>query len=227
MIGKRTISRLSLPDVIANDIRERILNGELNEGELIRQEALASEYAVSRMPVREALKQLDAEGLVQLTNNRGASVTKHSLREIAEIFDLRKLIEVDMFCRAIPKMTSENFEVCQILLDEMEASYDADDIAKWGGLNFQYHSALYAAADRTLTNELLSKVNLHADRYVRMHLSMNDWQRETAKEEHRMLLMFAKDRKVEEARALLTEHIIVTKEHLLDLISTKRVTEAN
>lgn len=226
MIGKRIISRQSLPDVIANDVRERILNGELIEGEMIRQESLAKEYDVSRMPIREALKRLDAEGLVQLGNNRGASVTKHSLREIAEIFDLRKLIEVDMFSRAIPNMTSIDFERSQKILDEMEASYDADDVSKWGGLNFEYHSSLYAAADFTLTNELLGKVNLHADRYVRMHLSVN-CQRDPAKEEHRMLLMLAKDKKIEEARVLLSSHITAAKVDLLDLIATKRAAETN
>ena len=89
MAGTRRISKKSLPDVIADDLRERILSGELPEAETIRQEALAEEYDVSRMPIREALKRLNAEGLVELTNNRGATVTKHSLPEIGEIFDLR------------------------------------------------------------------------------------------------------------------------------------------
>ena len=89
MTNKRAILRKSLPDMISDDIRERILNGELSEGDAIRQVALAEEYNVSRMPVREALKRLDAEGLVQLTNNKGATVITHSLDEIGEIFDLR------------------------------------------------------------------------------------------------------------------------------------------
>lgn len=221
MTGKRTISRQSLPDVIADDVRERILSGEMAEGETIRQEALAEEYDVSRMPIREALKRLDAEGLVQLTNNRGASVTKHSIREIAEIFDLRILIEVDMFRRAIPKMTSADFTRCQKLLNNMEASYNADDVAKWGGLNFEFHSALYAAAERKLTNELLQRVNLQSDRYVRMHLSVMQ-QREPAKDEHHKLLLFAQEQEIEEGCSLLTRHIMRTKDQLLTMIAEKR-----
>ena len=85
MAGKRAITKQSLPDVIANDLRERILNGELAEGEAIRQEALAEEYDVSRMPIREALKRLNAEGLIQWANNRGGSVTKHSLNEMGTV----------------------------------------------------------------------------------------------------------------------------------------------
>lgn len=221
MPGKRAILRQSLPEVIADNVRERILNGELAEGETIRQEALAEEYDVSRMPIREALKRLDAEGLVQLTNNRGASVTKHSLREIGEIFDLRSLIEVDMFRRAIPKMTADDFARCNNLLDEMEASYDADDVAKWGRLNYQFHSALFVAAERKLTNELLQRVCLQSDRYDRMHLSVME-QREPAKEEHRKLVKLAQEGDIEEGCLLLAKHILRTKDQLLIMIASNR-----
>ncbi|WP_050604403.1 GntR family transcriptional regulator [Ruegeria sp. 6PALISEP08] len=224
MAGKRAITKQSLPDVIADDLRERILSGELAEGETIRQEALAEEYAVSRMPIREALKRLNAEGLVQWANNRGGSVTKHSLSEIGEIFDLRILIEVDLFRRAIPIMTSTDFARCEEILAQMEASYDENDVGTWGILNYQYHSALYAASQRKLTNELLDRVSLQSDRYVRMHLSVMK-QREPAKKEHRDLLRLAQAGKVDEACALLESHIQRTKDQLLDMIASKRAAE--
>jgi DNA-binding GntR family transcriptional regulator len=219
----RAIVRQSLPDAIASDIRERILSGELEEGETIRQEALAADYNVSRMPIREALKRLDAEGLVQFTTNRGASVTKHSLQEIGEIFDLRTLIEVDLFRRAIPKMTEVHFKECENILKEMEMSYDVNDVGKWGSLNFQYHSALYAAAGRNLTNEILQRINLQSDRYVRMHLSVLK-QQDLAKKEHRQLLEFARAGEVGQACELLSHHIERTKMRLLDLIAARRST---
>lgn len=224
MAGKRAITKQSLPDVIANDLRERILNGELAEGEAIRQEALAEEYDVSRMPIREALKRLNAEGLIQWANNRGGSVTKHSLNEIGEIFDLRMLIEVDLFRRAIPQMTSADFARCNEILTQMEASYDENDVGKWGILNYQYHSALYAASQRKLTNELLDRVNLQSDRYVRMHLSVMK-QREPAKKEHRELLKLAQAGNVDEACDMLMRHIRRTKEQLLEMIVAKRAME--
>ncbi|AXT29355.1 GntR family transcriptional regulator (plasmid) [Ruegeria sp. AD91A] len=224
MAGKRAITKQSLPDVIANDLRERILSGELAEGETIRQEALAEEYDVSRMPIREALKRLNAEGLVQWANNRGGSVTKHSLDEIGEIFDLRILIEVDLFRRAIPNMGPREFARCDEILKQMEASYDENDVGKWGILNYQYHSALYAASQRKLTNELLDRVNLQSDRYVRMHLSVMK-QREPAKKEHRDLLRLAREGKVDKACEVLTQHIRRTKEQLLEMIASKRGTD--
>ena len=224
MVSPRAITRHSLPDVIAGDIRERILSGELAEGEAIRQEALAREYDVSRMPIREALKRLDAEGLVQFTTNRGATVTKHSLREIGEIFDLRNLIEVDLFRRSIPAMTSQDFTRCAEILDAMEASYDADDVGKWGALNHQYHTALYAAADRKLSNSILQGVSLHSDRYVRMHLSVMK-QREPAKKEHRDLLALAEARDTKAGCTLLSRHIERTKDELLKLVAENRASD--
>ncbi|NOD34556.1 MULTISPECIES: GntR family transcriptional regulator [unclassified Ruegeria] len=224
MAGKRAITKQSLPEVIANDLRERILSGDLSEGETIRQEALAEEYDVSRMPIREALKRLNAEGLVQWANNRGGSVTKHSLSEIGEIFDLRILIEVDLFRRAIPNMTSADFARCDEILTQMEASYDENDVGKWGILNYKYHSALYAASQRKLTNELLDRINLQSDRYVRMHLSVMK-QREPAKKDHRDLLQLAQEGKTDEACDVLVRHIRRTKEQLLDMIASKRAAE--
>ena len=224
MAGRRAITKQSLPEVIADDLRERILSGELAEGETIRQEALAEEYDVSRMPIREALKRLNAEGLVQWANNRGGSVTKHSLDEIGEIFDLRILIEVDLFRRAIPNMGPNDFARCNALLQQMEASYDDNDVAKWGILNYRYHQALYAASERSLTNELLERINLQSDRYVRMHLSVMK-QREPAKKEHQDLLRLAQEGKVEEACEVLTRHIRRTKEQLLEMIAAKRANE--
>ncbi len=221
MGAKRAISRQSLPDVIASDLRERILSGDLAEGETIRQEALAEEYDVSRMPVREALKQLDAEGLVHLANNRGATVTEHSLGEIAEIFDLRTLLEVDLFRRAIPVMTAAQLGLCQDILTQMEASYNANDVSQWGALNQRFHAALYGAAGRNLTNEMLHRVALQSDRYIRMHLSVMK-QREPARKEHRELLKLAQAGQVDAACALLAQHIGRAKEQLLTLMADRR-----
>lgn len=224
MARQRAIPRQSLPDVIAKDLRERILSGELAEGEVIRQEALAEDYDVSRMPVREALKQLDAEGLVQLTNNKGARVTRHSLAEIREIFDLRILLEVDLFRRSIPGLNAAHFEECQDILDRMDRSYEAEEIGEWGKLNHAFHSALYAAADRALTHDILRNIGLHSDRYVRMHLSVMS-HRAPAKEEHHQLLQFAREGNVDAACDLLSKHIGHSRDQLLEMVAAARALE--
>ena len=221
MPSPRAVAKKSLPELITDDLRERILSGELKEGEAIRQELLAEEYDVSRMPVREALKRLSAEGLVHWQNNRGGSVIKHSLREIGEIFDLRVLIEEDLFRRAIPAMGAAHFARCEELLAAMEESYREDDVGRWGKLNYDYHCALYAAAGRHFSEDILARLNVHSDRYVRIHLSVMA-QREPAKEEHRRLLDLARAGEVDPACALLEHHIARTKSEILELIAAQR-----
>ncbi len=221
MAGKRGIKKQSLPELIANDLRERILSGDLAEGEVIRQEVLAEEYDVSRMPVREALKRLSAEGLVLWENNRGGSVVKHSLSEIGEIFDLRTMLEVDLFRRAIPNMTTADFASCEAILAEMEGSFDADDVSHWGNLNHKYHMALYAAAKRPMSESMLEGLSRHSDRYVRIHLSVMQ-QREMAREEHRNLLDHARNRDIDAAVALLEKHIQRSKDDLLAMVAAQR-----
>lgn len=222
MASKRAVVRQSLPDVIVADLRQRILSGELAEGELIRQELLAEEYEVSRMPVREALKRLDAEGLVVFTNHRGATVTQHSLEEIAEIFDVRMMLEVDLFSRAIPLMKEENVAECECILKEMEASYASGDIAAWGPLNAAFHSALYAAAGRKLTNQLLERASLQSNRYVSMHIDQLN-QSQHAQQDHSDLLKLACQGNVEGAIEKLRSHIANTKRQVLEHIAASRV----
>lgn len=221
MAQKRAVVRQSFPDIIAADLRQRILSGDLAEGELIRQELLAEEYDVSRMPIREALKRLDAEGLVVFTNNRGATVTKHTLEEIAEIFDVRMMLEVDLFTRAIPLMQDEHFELCEALLKEMELSYQSGDVAAWGPLNARFHSALYAASDRKLTSNLLERASLQSNRYVSMHIDQLK-KSQSAHQDHSDLLALARQGDVQCAADKLRSHIENTKFQVLEWIAAAR-----
>src|SRR5690348_10896665 len=87
------IQRQSLTSAVAETLRERIVRGEIKEGEQLRQDAIATELAVSRIPVREALRQLEAEGLITIVPHRGAVVSLLSTEEIEEIFEMRAVLE--------------------------------------------------------------------------------------------------------------------------------------
>src|SRR5678810_63542 len=94
------IKRQTLTGMTADAIRERILRGRYPEGSPLRQDAIGAELGVSRIPVREALRQLEAEGLVTFNPHRGAIVSSLSLEEIGELFELRAEIECDLLRRA-------------------------------------------------------------------------------------------------------------------------------
>src|ERR671937_1334313 len=91
--GARPESSAALVDHLAATIRSRVLNGEIASGERLRQESLAAEFGVSRTPVREALRQLQAAGIVELQPNRGAVVRGPSVRDIREAYEVRAELE--------------------------------------------------------------------------------------------------------------------------------------
>src|SRR5215211_5453414 len=132
------IQRQTIASMTVEALRERILRGDYPEGEPLRQDALADELGVSRIPVREALRQLEAEGLVTFNPHRGAVVSTLSLSEIDELFELRADIETDLLRRAIPKTTAEQLERATDVLDEFERALTAGEAARWGPLNWRF-----------------------------------------------------------------------------------------
>lgn len=218
----KTLKRQNLASMLVDDLRNRILSGELGGNTLLRQEQLAQEYGVSRMPVREALKQLDSEGLVVVENNRGAIVSELSKHEIEEIFDLRLMLELDLLSRSIPNITEAAIEKAQGILNELDRAYETQNIAHWGMLNAQFHMSLYEPANRPVSLSLASRLGIQADRYLRLQI-VNTTDIMNGAVEHQMLLDLCKQQKADEALALLSTHIRRTKEQLMDIFSSHRI----
>src|SRR5207245_9835497 len=114
------IPRKSLSSVVVERLREKMLTGELREGEQLRQDAIASEFQISRIPVREALSHLAAEGLITIVANRGAVVSALSPSEIMELFETRAVLECYMLRCAIPNMKEDEFKRAEDLLRQYE-----------------------------------------------------------------------------------------------------------
>src|SRR3954470_7939582 len=134
------IQRQTIASMTVEALRERILRGDYPDGEPLRQDALADELGVSRIPVREALRQLEAEGLVTFNPHRGAVVSSLSLDEIVELFELRADIECDLLARAVPRMAKEQLDRAVEVLDEFEDALHAGEAMRWGPLNWHFHA---------------------------------------------------------------------------------------
>lgn len=201
------IERKSIVESIAERLRVRILDNELAEGDTLRQEAIAELYAVSRMPVREALRQLEAEGLVVFHRHRGAVVSRLNVSEVEELFDLRILIEKDLIRRAVPLATHADFDNCLVHLEASEEAYRSADARRWGELNWTYHEALYHPAARARSLGLAHTLNLNTDRYVRIQLSLEHEARARAMREHRELYELYRARNADGAARLLDDHL--------------------
>ena len=133
------IPRQSLGAAVVERLRDKILGGELLEGEQLRQDAIAAEFQISRIPVREALSHLAAEGLVTLVANRGAVVSALSPEEIMELFETRAVLECYMLRCAIPGMRPEDFQRAEDILRQYEESLERDsEVESLGALKLEF-----------------------------------------------------------------------------------------
>ena len=120
-------------------LRQAIVSGRLEPGTRLREAELSKELGVSRSPVREALRVLEAEGLVKLTPNKGAFVTQLSQKDLKEIYELRVLLEVHAIRVACKKMTHKNLEEMKVILDEMEKRLQNRDYLGYLMVSHEFH----------------------------------------------------------------------------------------
>ncbi|REL25928.1 GntR family transcriptional regulator [Thalassotalea euphylliae] len=200
--------------LVVETIREKILSGEITAGQPLRQAALAEELNVSRIPVREALLQLEAEGLTSFEPHKGATATELNVDQVDELFELRAMLEADLLAASIPNLTDEDLEQAQLLLAKLDNALGKENAANtWSQLNSDYHNCLYSAAQRPQTQDLVDTLNKNADRYIRMHLL---WAGgiSKAESEHNDLLRLCQLRKVDEAVDLLKQHILGSRDEI-------------
>lgn len=216
------ILRRTTTNIVADELRKRIMSGQLREGEQVRQEAIATELGVSRIPVREALRQLEAEGLITLVSHKGAEVTRLEPSEIAELFEVRIMLESWMFEHAIEHITESHLEAAEKLIASMRN--DAM-IEEWGALNWQFHETLYTPARKPATMKILRRVHDNIDRYVRLQITLTEDSQERAHREHQAIVDAARNKNAKVAVALLNDHINHVKEQLLANLVSKESRE--
>jgi DNA-binding GntR family transcriptional regulator len=203
----------------AEQLRRRILSGSYAAGHALRQDALAEEFGVSRIPVREALMQLEAEGLVKIVPHRGAIVSGLSAKEVIELFELRALLEPPLLKLSAPKLDANDYLALETILAEYSAELRAPHVSRWGELNTTFHMLLYQHAQRPRSLALVSNLLRECDRHTRVQLAAtNGMQR--AEEEHSELVRLSRRREFRRASALLKAHIENVSRSLRSLLSS-------
>jgi len=215
------LERRTTAAAAAEAIRLRILNGDFAEGESLRQDALAAELGISRIPVREAFHQLEAEGLVTLLPHRGAVVAALSLDEIGEIFDLRAVLEPGLLAQSLPRLRSEDLTAAGAILGAFERALAQGDVHAWGELNTRFHLALYAPSGRRRSLAIVQNLLSNADRYTRLQLVLTRGT-ERAQAEHRELLALCTAGALEPAALLLRRHIETAGQELLAFLKSRQ-----
>ena len=176
----------TLSDRVFEIVREKIVNGELGDNAPIRQDALASELGVSKIPLREALGRLEQEGLLVGHANRGYFVRRMSVQQMDEIFDLRLRIEPNAAGIACRVATDEDRARALEAFRAVDGLC-AENLSEAAVRNRHFHVALVQPGGRLLTTQLVERLTILAERYIVAHLRPAG-RDVRAKAEHRALI---------------------------------------
>jgi DNA-binding GntR family transcriptional regulator len=194
---------------IADALRASILRGEYPPGTRIRQEELASVYGASRVPVREALRTLEAEGLVTLIANTGAWIARLSYEDCVEMYQVRERIEPLMLRYSIPNLTDADIDHLQALAEKMEKAVDVEEFM---ALDREFHLGSYAAATTSLLGDTVLRLWNSTQHYRRAYSFLLDGERNRiVHDEHHMLVVAIRERDGEDAERVLAGHIRRTR----------------
>jgi DNA-binding GntR family transcriptional regulator len=199
---------------IASRIREHILAGAYAPGSQLLQDSIATQFGVSKIPVREALVQLKAEGLVNIYAHRGFRVRPLSRAEAEEVFTLRLAIEPDAVGRGAILATEQDHHTAQEALTRLNAAIAQHDLTRSGDLNCEFHLALIVPKHQPVTNEVLYRLHTVSQRYVRLHLKPRG--RSTrANQEHTALYRAWATGNAQEAKSAVYTHIEKTRDEVV------------
>lgn len=200
--------------IIADRVRIEILSGRLEPGSRLMQADLAKRMKTSTTPVREALRELASEGLLHLDPHRGVIVHEPSKEELAEIYEIRRLLEAESIAKTVAHISDSEIEQAREFTVRMESETDP---GSWTVLNNQFHSFLANTARSPLLASVVQNLRNRSSQYVANSMRIPSDRRESrmanANGEHEALLQACIDRDVESAIAITYKHLEATVDH--------------
>ena len=190
-------------DVVATAIRDAVLRGQYRPGEKLDQQQIADELSVSRSPVREALRALDAEGLITLIPNRGAIVTERSMAELEELYFTRGVVEGLAIQRSAPLMDDETLWKLEGIFESAERT---DDYGELLALNNDFHMLTYSTYDQPFISDYIQQLRDMSAPYNRLYLD-SAGSVEAAWKDHRRIFEACKKRDGELAKKEVERHL--------------------
>ncbi len=201
---------VSAADEVAELLRGEIGSGRLAPGTPLRQDDLATRYGTSRIPVREALRALQAEGLIDYAINRGAVVATVSSEDVLEMLEVRIALETHALRLAIPRMIEDEIEAAHEILRLYD---EAPEPEQWAEMNTRFHNALYMPCENKRMMDAIAENYFHFNRFARTSLSTLTG-KEDPQADHYKLLELCRKGEIEPAVKLLKHHIEKTQKLL-------------
>lgn len=186
-------------------LRDKIARGELRPDDRIRQEVMAEELASSVVPVREALKILEAEGQVVYSPHHGYHVARLNLKELTEAYRIRELLEDEAIARAVPRLDEEDFHRLHEAIQDIDLYSQKNDIVAVSAANRRFHFTLFDAADMPRLTNFIRMLWQATDPYRSLYYADPE-HRQLVNDEHNAILQAIRDGDVNLAIGLLSEH---------------------
>ena len=207
MSGSQNFANVSsLTDEIVDIIRDRILKGEYKIGEKIKENQIATEFKVSRTPIREAFKQLENEGLIDYIPNRGCFAKGFTRQDIEDIYAVRRALEIMAVEWAVRRISDSQIEALKEQSELMEFYTSRKDSAKVLELNSAYHDIIYDAAGSRFMAQILRSYKEYIEQTRKVILYEQAYLEEILKE-HKNILTAIIDRDAEGAKAAMAAHL--------------------
>jgi DNA-binding GntR family transcriptional regulator len=197
-------TRTQLSEAVARYVRKRIFDGTYAAAEYVRLDQLAAELGISVTPVREALFQLRAEGLLDQKLHRGFVVLPVTRRDITDVSDVQAHIGGELAARAASNITDDQLRELERIQRKLEDAYASDDEDHAVALNHEFHRAINVAADSPKLAQLMSQITRYAPESV--FPTIEGWPDKSNRHHRRLLAALAK-RDEELARSAMSEHL--------------------
>jgi len=199
---------------VADALAERILSGSLPPGTRIKQDELAEELSTSRIPVRDALRILEARGLVTMRANAGARVASITMRDLEISYEIRERIEPLLLAESVPHLTRDDIGEMRAVLKALEGEQDVD---KAVALGREFHQISYRGNKTPLLAQMVERLWDTTQIYRRAYLNLAKGAGQTTHDtEHWLIFDAIEHGEIETAQAALVMHIRRTRTRLLD-----------
>ena len=194
-------------------LREGIISAKLPGGMQLKQDEISAALNVSHIPVREALRRLEAQGLVRIHPNRGAAVTELTRSELLDMMEVRATLSVMLLRNSAPLLTKADFDAMEEVVKQQRETAN-EDLVRSEELNYRFHETLTSHAANSMANFLLELVHANIDRYLRASFYGTPQTREVSINEHESIIMTCREGDFDAAGNLLKDHILNAKEFI-------------
>lgn len=213
-VKQEVTDKYSLRGRVFHKLREDILSGKYKEHEELKEVAIGEEMGVSRTPVREAFRQLELEGLIQIIPNKGAYVTGITMEDVKDIYMIRSLLEGLCARWATEKMTKEQLSEMEETLYLAKFHASKGHLEQMAELDNRFHEILYEACDSKMLEHLLRDFHQYVLRVRKKTLS-NAGRGEASNREHWLIMEAIKEKDAKKAEKLANKHIINAYENMV------------